>query len=259
MTMTNNKSISIAIGNRKGGVAKTTSVSSLAGYFAQRGLKVLVVDLDTQANLTLTFFKEIPDDTVTAIFERKRIPIHHVRKNLDLVAADSDLVAVEQILKKPEDRMILAKALASVKCNYDIILLDCPPSLSWLTINALSACDHLFVPMDMDKKSVLAITNMAEACYQSATPTKISGIFFTKYEPRLNATKKVEALMRSRYGATVMETAIRKCSKIPESSMENTDVVTYAPDSNAAEDYRRLGDEILRITGLEGELSSKNA
>lgn len=249
----------LAIGNRKGGVAKTTSVSSLAGYFVKRGFKVLVVDLDTQANLTTTYLKEIPEDTVTVIFEKKRIPINHVRKNLDLVAADADLVAVEKILNRPDDRLILSRALAVVKDNYDIILLDCPPSLSWLTINALSACDHLFVPMDADKKSVDAITNMAEACYQSATPTKIDGIFFTKYEPRLNATKKVEALVRARYGSTVMESAIRKCSKIPESSMENTDVVTFAPGSNAAEDYQRLGDEILRVAGFVDDTNSKES
>ena len=253
------KPIIIAFGNRKGGVAKTTTVSSLAGYFIKRGFRVLVVDLDTQANLTTTFLKDIPDDTVTAIFEKKRIPIHHIRENLDLVAADADLVAVERILNRPDDRLILARALAVVKDKYDIILLDCPPSLSWLTINALSASDMLFVPMDMDKKSVDAVSKMAEVCYQSATPTKIDGIFFTKYEPRLNATKKVESLVRTRFGSTVMDVAIRKCSKIPESSLENTDVVTFAPNSNAAEDYQRLGDEILRIAGLVDGDGSKEA
>lgn len=253
------KPIIIAFGNRKGGVAKTTTVSSLAGYFIKRGFRVLVVDLDTQANLTTTFLKDIPDDTVTAIFEKKRIPIHHIRENLDLVAADADLVAVERILNRPDDRLILARALAVVKDKYDIILLDCPPSLSWLTINALSASDKLFVPMDMDKKSVDAVSKMAEVCYQSATPTKIDVIFFTKYEPRLNATKKVESLVRTRFGSTVMDVAIRKCSKIPESSLENTDVVTFAPNSNAAEDYQRLGDEILRIAGLVDGDGSKKA
>lgn len=253
------KPIIIAFGNRKGGVAKTTTVSSLAGYFIKRGFRVLAVDLDTQANLTTTFLKDIPDDTVTAIFEKKRIPIHHIRENLDLVAADADLVAVERILNRPDDRLILARALAVVKDKYDIILLDCPPSLSWLTINALSASDKLFVPMDMDKKSVDAVSKMAEVCYQSATPTKIDGIFFTKYEPRLNATKKVESLVRTRFGSTVMDVAIRKCSKIPESSLENTDVVTFAPNSNAAEDYQRLGDEILRIAGLVDGDGSKEA
>ena len=253
------KPIIIAIGNRKGGVAKTTTVSSLAGYFIKRGFRVLVVDLDTQANLTTTFLKDIPDDTVTDIFDKKRIPIHHIRENLDLVAADADLVAVERILNRPDDRLILARALAVVKDKYDIILLDCPPSLSWLTINALSASDKLFVPMDMDKKSVDAVSKMAEVCYQSATPTKIDGIFFTKYEPRLNATKKVESLVRTRFGSTVMDVAIRKCSKIPESSLENTDVVTFAPNSNAAEDYQRLGDEILRIAGIVDGDGSKEA
>ena len=253
------KPIIIAIGNRKGGVAKTTTVSSLAGYFTKRGFRVLAVDLDTQANLTTTFLKDIPDDTVTDIFDKKRIPIHHIRENLDLVAADADLVAVERILNRPDDRLILARALAVVKDKYDIILLDCPPSLSWLTINALSASDKLFVPMDMDKKSVDAVSKMAEVCYQSATPTKIDGIFFTKYEPRLNATKKVESLVRTRFGSTVMDVAIRKCSKIPESSLENTDVVTFAPNSNAAEDYQRLGDEILRIAGIVDGDGSKEA
>lgn len=253
------RTIILAIGNRKGGVAKTTSVAALARYFVKRGFRVLVVDLDTQANLTTTFLKEIPDNTITAIFEKKRIPIIHVAKNLDLVAADADLVAVEKLLNKPDDRLILSRALAVVKNNYDIILLDCPPSLSWMTINALSACDKLFIPMDIDKKSIDAISYMAEICYQSATPTKIDGIFLTKYEPRLNVTKKVEAQMRSRYGSTVMETAIRKCSKVPESSLENKDVVAYAPGSNAAEDYQRLGDEILRIVGFEGETGSKEA
>ena len=253
------KPIIIAFGNRKGGVAKTTTVSSLAGYFTKRGFRVLAVDLDTQANLTTTFLKDIPDDTVTAIFEKKRIPIHHIRENLDLVAADADLVAVERILNRPDDRLILARALAVVKDKYDIILLDCPPSLSWLTINALSASDKLFVPMDMDKKSVDAVSKMAEVCYQSATPTKIDGIFFTKYEPRLNATKKVESLVRTRFGSTVMDVAIRKCSKIPESSLENTDVVTFAPNSNAAEDYQRLGDEILRIAGIVDGDGNKEA
>ena len=143
------KPIIIAIGNRKGGVAKTTTVSSLAGYFANQGFRVLAVDLDTQANLTTTFLKDIPDDTVTDIFDKKRIPIHHIRENLDLVAADADLVAVERILNRPDDRLILARALAVVKDKYDIILLDCPPALSWLTINALSALLFLAIVIIM--------------------------------------------------------------------------------------------------------------
>lgn len=247
----------IAIGNRKGGVAKTTSVAALAGYYSTKGIKVLAVDLDTQANLTGTFLKEIPDDTITVIFEKKKMPIHHIRKNLDLVAADADLVAVETLLKKPDDRCILANALSTIKSNYDVIILDCPPSLSWLTINALTAADYLFVPMDMDKKSVDAITKMAEACYQAATPTKIDGIFYTKYEPRLNVTKKVDNLVRSRFGSTVMSSVIRKCSKIPESSMACSDVFTFAPGSNAALDYETLGEEILKITGVEGVYNTK--
>lgn len=253
------KPIIIAFGNRKGGVAKSSSVAALASYYAKQGFKVLAVDLDTQGSLTITFLKSIPEDTVSNIFDGKRIPIQHVRDNLDLVAADDDLAADEQDLKKPDDRLILSRALAVIKDNYDLILLDCPPSLSWLTINALSACDKLIVPMDIDNKSIKAVNDMAVACYKSATPTKIDGIFFTIYEKKLKVTQMVETLMRDQYGATILETAIRKCSKIKESSMAYTDVITYAPCCNAAKDYQLLGDEILRLIGVEVKEDSKEA
>lgn len=244
------KTVVIALANRKGGVAKTTSVAALLKCFHQKGFKVLGVDLDSQANLTTTFLKEVPDDTVTSIFERKPLPIHHISKNFDLVAADVDLAAVEQILTKPDDRKILMKALSSVKENYDIILLDCPPSLSWLTINALSASDFLFVPIDTDKKSLDGVAQMAEACYQSATPSRIDGIFFTIYEPRLNVSKKMAEIVHTKFGSTLMETKIRKCTKIPECSHANMDVISYAPTSPVAEDYRKLAEEIMGIVGL---------
>ena len=251
--------IIIAFCNRKGGVAKTSSVAALATYYAKRGFKVLAVDLDSQGNLTITFLKDIPENTVSDIFNGKRIPIHHVRKNLDLVAGEDDLAADESDLKRPDDRLILSKALAMVKDNYDIILLDCSPSLGWINLNALTACDKLFVPMDMDKKSIKSVKDMADMCYQSATPTKIDGIFFTKYEKKLNYTKMVENYMRTRYGPTVLETVIHKCVKIPESSMMDMDVLTYAPHSNAANDYQQLGDEILRVIGIEIKENNKEA
>ena len=250
----------IAIGNRKGGVAKTTSVAALASYFSSKGLHVLAVDLDSQANLTTTFLREIPEETVTRIFEKKKAPIVHVRANLDLVPADADLAAVEQILKTPDDRNILAKALLSVREQFDIIILDCPPSLSWLTINALSACDYLFVPMDTDKKAVDAVTKMAEACYQASKEVRINGVFFVRYEPRLISTAKTETLAMSRFGGIIMRSRIRKCSKIPESSIANTDVMRYAPNSNAAQDYTALAEEILNMIGLGNEeQTNKNA
>lgn len=256
------KSFIIAFGNRKGGVAKTTSVATLAAYFAKRGFRVLVVDLDSQASLTSTFLKVIPYNTVTDIFDKMPLPVIPIRENLDLVAADKDLVAVEKEFSKSNnanDRMYLARAISKVKDVYDIILLDCPPSLSFLTINALSACDHLFVPMDFDQKSINGVTDMAEACYQAATPTKIDGIFFTMYNGRLKVTQKIIDIMRSRYGSTVMESTIRPCAKAKESTLEHTDLLTYAPDCISAIDYIRLGDEILRIVGIDNENKSKKA
>ena len=244
------KAVIIAIASRKGGVAKTTTVAALGSYFAKQGLKTLLVDVDSQANLTSTFLTAPPEETVTRIFSGKCIPLYEIRECLTLAPADEDLAAVEGGLKWASQREILKKVLDSLREYYDIILIDCPPSLSWLMINALSACDYLFVPVEADQKAIDAISLIGEACEQSATPTQIDGLFFTRFEPRLKASKEAAGLLTLAYGGKVMATKIRKCSKVPESSLCRTDIISFSPGCNASLDYANLAREISSKVGL---------
>lgn len=119
----------IAIANRKGGVAKTTTVSSLSGICAARNYRVLIIDLDPQANLSSNYLKDEPDETITDTFFNKTLTIVNIKKNLDLIPADKALSQVESNMDRKEDQYILKDVLKRVEDKYDFIFLDCPPAL----------------------------------------------------------------------------------------------------------------------------------
>lgn len=244
----------MAFFNRAGGVGKTTAALSFSGVCARAGLKVLVVDLDSQCNLTESLLDHPADETVVSLFESGKFPVVHVKDNLDLLPGSENIVIIESQMDKPDDRLILLRHLNKLRSKYDLIVLDCPPALGWISVNALTACDFLFVPMHADKKSYDSLARVAEACYQAATPTRINGIFFNLYNPRENLTKKIESLTRAKYGTTVLQSTIRKCVKVSECAMEHTDVTAYAPGSNANVDYTNLTNEILSIVLPESKL-----
>ena len=239
----------IAIGNRKGGEGKTTAVSSLAGVASSRGLKTLLVDMDSQANLTANFLKEEAEQTICDMFEdrKRRLPIVKLKENLYIVPGDGDIAGLESALKEPADRLILSEALEKVRADFDVILIDCPPDMGWCTINALSACDFLFVPMKMNSKSFKGVEKMVSLCYQSAKHTYINGIFFSEYYVNRKSTKKYEAKARNTYGGAVMQTVIRPCSKLGDCADEFMDIIAFDPKCNGALDYTALWDEMCGI------------
>ncbi len=245
--MSKKKGKTLANCNRKGGVGKTTSSASIAGAMVQLGFPVLMIDNDPQGDLSKTFLEQIPEETLTSTYFKRKLPIVSIRENLDLIPANGSLTVVETSMDSAEDREVLMKALQPVKDKYDFIIIDCPPSLGWLTMNALTACDYLIVPMQTDFKSLAALSNMAEACYQAATPTRINGIFFTSYDPRTKLAKSIEKIVREKYGSTVFNTAIRRCIKVAECQMEHKDVVAYDPTCNASKDYLSLAEEIVAM------------
>lgn len=244
------KGLIIAIASRKGGVAKTTSVAALGVCYANFGLKTIIIDLDSQANLTKSFLLNAPKYTVANIFAGKSLPLYSIGRNLSLAPADENLIAVEANLKWASQRNILLDSLKSIRPYYDIVLLDSPPDLDWMMVIALTACDFLFVPVEADMKSIDALSLMEEACSQAATPTTIDGIFFTKYESRLIVTKQALAIVKEKYGDLIMNTKIRRSTKIPQSSIYRKNIVDYAPHSIAAIDYCSLAQEISEIIGL---------
>ena len=239
----------IAIANRKGGEGKTTAVSSIAGVASSRGLKTLLVDMDSQANLTANFLTEDYEKTICDMFEdrKRRLPIVKVKESLYIVPGDGDIAGLESALKEPADRLILSEALEKVRADFDVILIDCPPDMGWCTINALSACDFLFVPMKMNSKSFEGVGKIAKLCYQSANHTYINGIFFSEYYVNRKSTKKYEAKARNTYGDTVMKTVIRPCSKLGDCADEFKDIIAFDPKCNGAQDYTALWDEVCGI------------
>ena len=241
----------IVIANRKGGEAKTTAVSSLAGVAASKGLKTLLVDMDSQANLTDNFLKEDQEQeqTICDMFKdrKRRLPILKLKENLYIVPGDEDIAGLESELKTPEDRLILSEALEKVRADFDVILIDCPPDMGWCSINALSACDFLFVPMTMCSKAFKGVGQMGRLCYQSAKHTYINGIFFSLYHVNWKITKKYEAKTRNTYGDTVMQTVIRPCSRLTECADSKMDIISFDPKCNGAQDYIALWDEMCGI------------
>lgn len=242
----------IAIANHKGGVGKTTSVASIGAILASMGYRVLLVDLDTQANLTRCHIDGFPKRIVYhALKERSELPIVNVGKNLDIVPSGLEMAGIElEISGAIQRESILKRLLASIADKYDYIILDCPPSLGLITINALVASDFLFVPMLPDTMSYYGLGMIDNVCaiVQELNPgIKINGIFFTKYDTRVCLTSAIEEMVREKYGPRVFQTKIRINTKIGESPMFHKNILEYEPDGKSVREYTALIEEMMRI------------
>ena len=241
----------IAICNAKGGVGKTMSVASLIAVLVAKGHNVLGVDMDLQHNLTQNFLNKEPENTILDFFNGEKLPVVNILKGFDLVPGSAEMANIDAMIEGPEDRFHLAKGLAKVKAKYDFILIDCPPSMQGATINAFTAADYLFVPTIATMESIGNIARVSEAVCRAGTPTRINGIFFTMFDARKKLARKIEALAIAKYGDAVMQSRIKTCVKLPESVVEHKDIMTYAPNSQAASDYQALADEMLQIINKE--------
>lgn len=240
----------IAIANHKGGVGKTTSVSSIGSILASMGKRTLLIDLDAQSNLTASFLTEEPDQTIyNALKGEIALPVIQIRENLSLVASTLDMAGVELDLSSRISReYILRKLLKPVAEQYDYILLDCPPSLGLVTINALVAARELFIPLTAEalpSRGLAKLTNILQMVRENLNEDiTLSGVIITRWEST-NLSKMVEAQLRQTFGNTIYQTKIRKNVAIAEAPLYAKDVVSYAPDSNGAKDYTALTEEIL--------------
>ena len=241
----------IAIVNHKGGVGKTTSVASVGSALAELGKRVLLVDLDAQSNLTTSLLREEPDRTIyEAINEGKGLPVVPLGKgkSWSLVPASLDLAGTELEIASRIDREYLLKdLLEGVEAEYDYILLDCPPSLGLLTINALVAATDVVIPLTAEalpSKGLQKILDIVEKVQRRLNPSLLfSGIIVTRYE-NSKLSQLVEDALRQNYGDKVFQTRIRKNVRIAEAPHSGEDILAYAPDSNGAEDYRQLAKEL---------------
>ena len=238
----------ISIVNHKGGVGKTTSVSSLGVALARMGKRVLLVDLDAQGNLTDTLTQTPGDRSIyDSLRTLETLPVVNIREGLDLCPSSIDLVSMDlELADKKEREYRLSRLLRGL--DYDFILLDCPPSLGLLTINALTASTKVIIPLTpeaLPAKGLGTLLDIIERTRETLNPgLSLGGILITRYNRR-KINRLVEETLRETFGDSVFKTKIRENVDISESPLQGMDIYSYSPDSIGAKDYESLALEVV--------------
>lgn len=249
----------IAFVNHKGGVAKTASVAALSTIYAREGFRVLMIDLDTQANLTYSFVDMGANPPsrylYDAIRERRDLPQVAVRDNLYIVPSGLYMTLVEREMHNMRRReQVLQDLVAPVEGGYDFILLDCPPALNIITDNALAIADRLTVPMLADQNSLNGL-RMLDAYLPQVRDlnagVRVDDVFLTQYGGKTKLDKAMYEEIRSEYPSQLMKTTIHPTVRVRESVCALKSVVEYAPECSAAVDYESLAVEYAqRLNGM---------
>ena len=261
----------IALMNQKGGVAKTTTTVNLGAALARRGLRVLLVDIDPQANLTVHMDVR-PEGLERSVYDvmmgrstlaaavrpTGTLGLDLVPASLDLAGAEMELVASvgrEQTLRDAVDA--LEREAADTGADpWDVLLVDCPPSLGLLSVNALVAVRQVIVPLQAEFFALQGMARLREVLdlvERRLNPgLEILGILPAMLDGRTTLSREVMTEVRSFFGATVFGTAIRRNVKLAEASSHGKTIFEYAPDSNGAADYAALAEEVLRRAAVKG-------
>ncbi len=243
----------IALANQKGGVAKTTTTLNLAVAFTEQGFRVLAVDLDPQGNLTMSQGMD-PDSLERSMFDVlvRALPINDVIRHVevDVAVSSIDLAGAELALSSMIGReRALQKALLPVRQRYDYILIDTPPSLGLLTINALTASDSVIVPVQceyLSLRGLVQLENTLSMIRENLNPiVEIRGILPTMYDGRTLHSREAIEMLKENFGELVFETRIKKTVRYAEAPVQGSSVLKYDPGGPAAEAYRELAKEVL--------------
>jgi len=243
----------IALANQKGGVAKTTTTLNLGVAFAEQGFKVLLVDLDPQGNLTMSQGLN-PDTIERSMFDVlvHRMPITQVieTREVDIAVSSIDLAGADMALSSQIGReRALEKGLAPIRDNYDFILIDTPPSLGLLTINAFVAATGVLVPVQteyLSLRGLVQLENTLSMVRENLNPkVSIIGIVPTMYDKRITHSREADEILRENFGSLVYQTRIRKTVRFAEAPVKGTSVLAYEPTGEAAGMYRDLAKEVL--------------
>jgi chromosome partitioning protein len=246
----------IAMCNQKGGVGKTTTAINLASALAGYGRKVLVVDFDPQGALSAGLgvvahdIKTIYDLMVEKDLNVEEVIVKTSVKNLDVIPANIDLSAAEvQLVNEVAREQILARILRPILGNYDVIIIDCQPSLGLLTVNALTAAHGVLIPLNCEffaLRGVALLIETIEKVRDRLNPAiKLDGILATMYDPRtLHAREVVERLYEA-FGDQVFDTIVNRTVKFPDATIAALPISEFAPTSDAAEYYRTVARELV--------------
>ncbi|MBA7532969.1 Sporulation initiation inhibitor protein Soj [subsurface metagenome] len=249
--------IRITIINQKGGTGKTTASVNIAYYLAKRGKKILLVDLDPQCNATLSLGIDPGklngsiynvlggSSTITEIYQSTNLP------KLTIAPASEDLRDVDLVLGRAKDRWSLLKnALKPVNKSFDIAILDCPPALNLIVLNALVCSDYAListVPSYLALEGIRAVLDTIEKVKRDFNPNlKIIGILPNLVDRRLRISKDSVDLLRSKFKDLIFKNVVHNCVRLNEAPGFSQTIFEYAPHSQGAKDYQKVSEELLR-------------
>jgi chromosome partitioning protein len=243
----------LAVANQKGGVAKTTTVHTLGAALAERGRRILLVDLDPQAGLTFSTGID-PDKLDTSLHDvlvgrTTAAEVLMVLDDVDLLPASIDLAGAEvHLLTRPGREYALARAIMPLAPNYDMVLIDCPPSLGILTINGLTAAHQVLIPLQCETLSHRGVGQLLDTIEDvrsfSNSSLEVLGVVATMYDPRTRLTQTTLADVRAAYALPMLEPAIPKSVRVAEAPGRGCSVLRHATTSPSAAAYRALAERI---------------